>query len=162
MLYRMIRLPPQVNLTKKDGVLIVEGPEGQRFLSSKLQFLQKGQTLFLFSPFTSSELRDVLQASLGVGLSYSKELVLDGVGYRVRKEKSFLILDIGYSHSIHIVLPVTIFVECLKNKIFLKSCNLQELNNFCTHLRSFRFPDSYKAKGILYKGEILKKKEGKT
>ncbi|CAM9120148.1 unnamed protein product [Choristocarpus tenellus] len=162
MLYRMIiRLPPGVYFINQNGKTILKGPQGNLILKLNFKAIQKKNVLFIIVSITNKEYCELIQALLGVGLSYYKELYLEGVGYRVIQKENTLIFELGYSHPISIFIPSKIKVKCVKNKLFLKSCDLQYLNRFCSYLRKFRFPDPYKGKGILYVGEKLIRKEGK-
>ena len=98
---------------------------------------------------------------LGVILGYTIELQLKGIGYRVREEKGELIFSLGYSRPVILSLPKDISVEFNKKTFLLNSANFGLLQNFATSIRSYRFPDSYKGGGILYKNERISCKEGK-
>jgi large subunit ribosomal protein L6 len=100
---------------------------------------------------------------LGVSEQFRKCLVLQGVGYRATIQKDLLILNLGYSHSIELKIPTTIEIKILKNTtINLTSINKEELGLFVSRIRTWRPPEPYKGKGILYKGEIIKRKVGKS
>jgi large subunit ribosomal protein L6 len=100
---------------------------------------------------------------LGVSEQFRKCLILQGVGYRAIVQKDLLILNLGYSHSIELKIPTTISIEILKNTtINLTSINKEELGLFIAKIRTWRPPEPYKGKGILYKGEIIKRKVGKS
>nr|YP_010032401.1 ribosomal protein L6 [Schizocladia ischiensis]QOW07615.1 ribosomal protein L6 [Schizocladia ischiensis] len=156
-----LRLPPNVKCRKIKNNLHVEGPLGKLVLNLPLDFQQKGLWLVIENLRPEEKAR-LQQAALGVAIGYKKQIHLVGVGYRARLEKEVLFLDLGYSHPIKISLPQGISLECLKGNVLrLKACDLSLLNQFTASLRRFRFPDPYKAKGVLYKGENIKTKEGK-
>ena len=74
-----------------------------------------------------------------------------------------IILNLGYSHSVNIEIPEEISVEVVKNTtVNLKSCNKELLGLFAANIRSWRHPEPYKGKGILYKNEQIIRKAGKS
>jgi large subunit ribosomal protein L6 len=100
---------------------------------------------------------------LGVSEQFKKCLLLQGVGYKAAIQKDLLILNLGYSHSIELKIPLNVSIEIVKNTtINLTSINKEELGLFVAKIRTWRFPEPYKGKGILYKGEIIKRKVGKS
>jgi large subunit ribosomal protein L6 len=104
---------------------------------------------------------------VGCSTGYKKELELVGVGYRASNNGNVLELSLGYSHAIYMVLPkeikVTTVTERNQNpKITLESADKALLGMVCTKLRSFRMPEPYKGKGILYVGEQIRRKSGKS
>ena len=95
-----------------------------------------------------------------------KKLKLVGIGYKINifKEQinNFLYLQLGYSHNICLKLPYKIKIKIIKQKtILIYSFCKQTLNNFIITLRSYRYPDNYKGKGILYNNEKLVLKKNK-
>jgi large subunit ribosomal protein L6 len=99
----------------------------------------------------------------GVSEKFNLTLTLQGVGYRAIVEKNSLILNLGYSHSIKLIIPNDVTIEVFKNTTLkLSSCNKQKLGEIGAKIKSFRFPEPYKGKGIRYENEIIKQKIGKT
>jgi len=99
----------------------------------------------------------------GVSEQFNLTLILKGVGYRATVQEDKIILSLGYSHSIDIEIPKTVFVEVAQNTtIKLSSCNKELLGLFAAKLRSWRPPEPYKGKGILYKDEQILRKAGKS
>ena len=104
---------------------------------------------------------------VGVSEGYTKELELVGVGYRVSNKGNLLEFALGYTHPILIMLPQEIKVETKSErnqnpKIILKSCDKQLLGQVCAKIRTFRKPEPYKGKGILFVGEQIRRKSGKS
>ena len=104
---------------------------------------------------------------VGVSEGYKKELELVGVGYRVSNEGNLVEFSLGYTHPIFLQLPkeVSVVTKSERNKrpyISLESCDKQLLGLVCAKIRSFRMPEPYKGKGILYVGEVIRRKSGKT
>jgi large subunit ribosomal protein L6 len=100
---------------------------------------------------------------LGVSQQFDLTLVLKGVGYRAAVQGSQLTLSLGYSHPVIIEIPKEISVEVVQNTtINLKSCDKELLGLFAANIRAWRQPEPYKGKGILYKGEQIIRKAGKS
>jgi len=99
----------------------------------------------------------------GVSEQFNLTLILKGVGYRAAVQEEKIILSLGYSHSIDIEIPKTLGVEVVQNTtIKLSSCDKELLGLFAAKLRSWRPPEPYKGKGILYKDEQILRKAGKS
>ena len=78
-------------------------------------------------------------------------------------QNNLIILNVGYSHPITISIPEQIAIEIKQNTIIeLKSCNKELLGLFASNIRSWRPPEPYKGKGILYQNEIILRKAGKS
>lgn len=100
---------------------------------------------------------------IGVSKQFKITLNLKGVGYRTNVKDQSLILNLGYSHPIKLGIPKGISIEVLQNtKIILKGCDKEQLGLFASQIRSWRLPEPYKGKGIMYENEIVRRKAGKS
>ena len=100
---------------------------------------------------------------IGVSEQFQLTLVLKGVGYRATVQGKEIILNLGYSHPVKINIPEVISVDVVQNTtINLKSCDKELLGLFASNIRSWRRPEPYKGKGILYKNEQIIRKAGKS
>lgn len=100
---------------------------------------------------------------IGVSEQFDITLILKGVGYRAAVQGKEIVLNLGYSHPVNIEIPEEISVEVIKNTtVNLKSCNKELLGLFAANVRSWRQPEPYKGKGILYKNEQIIRKAGKS
>jgi len=100
---------------------------------------------------------------IGVSEQFQITLMLQGVGYRAAVQNEILVLNLGYSHPVKIEIPKETLVEVSQNTtINLKGCDKQQLGLFASNIRSWRKPEPYKGKGILYKNEIIVRKAGKS
>ena len=104
---------------------------------------------------------------VGVSEGYKKTLELVGVGFRVSNQGNLIELSLGFTHSIFIQLPSEIKVETKSERnqnpvIILESCDKQLLGQVCAKIRSFRKPEPYKGKGVLFAGEVVRRKSGKS
>ncbi len=176
-----IAIPANVTVDYKDGVVSVKGPKGE--LSQKVDSSIKVNIADGHITFEVDEQSPVnykqkqafhgLYRSLvnnmvvGVSEGYKKVLELVGVGYRVSNQGNIIEFALGYTHPIFIELPKEVKVESKSERnqnpiLMLESCDKQLLGLICAKIRSFRKPEPYKGKGILFQGEVIRRKSGKT
>jgi len=100
---------------------------------------------------------------IGVSEQFDLTLILKGVGYRAAVQGKEIVLNLGYSHQVKMEIPKDISVEIVQNTtINLKSCDKELLGLFAANIRTWRQPEPYKGKGILYKNEQIIPKAGKS
>ena len=100
---------------------------------------------------------------IGVSEQFDLTLILKGVGYRAAVQGKEIVLSLGYSHPVKLEIPKDISVEIVQNTtINLKSCDKELLGLFAANIRTWREPEPYKGKGILYKDEQIIRKPGKS
>jgi large subunit ribosomal protein L6 len=100
---------------------------------------------------------------IGVSEQFNLTLILKGVGYRAAVQGKEIVLSLGYSHPVKLEIPKDISVEIVQNTtINLKSCDKELLGLFAANIRTWREPEPYKGKGILYKDEQIIRKPGKS
>lgn len=176
-----IAIPANVTVEYKDGVVSVKGPKGE--LSQKVDSSIKVNIADGHITFEVDEQSPVnykqkqafhgLYRSLvnnmvvGVSEGYKKTLELVGVGYRVSNKGNLIEFSLGYTHPIFLQLPAEVKVETKSERnqnpiITLETCDKQLLGLICAKIRSFRMPEPYKGKGILFQGEVIRRKSGKT
>src|SRR5574344_464380 len=170
-----------VKVDSKTNVVTVKGPKGE--LSQKVDpsikiNIEDGKIEFAI---VENSLVDEKQKQsfhglyrslvnnmvIGVSEGYSKTMELVGVGYRVSNQGNIIEFALGYTHPIFIAVPDIVKVETKSERnqnpiITLSSCDKQLLGQICAKIRSFRMPEPYKGKGILFQGEIIRRKSGKT
>ena len=99
----------------------------------------------------------------GVEKGYSKELDVNGVGFRVEKKGKQLVMRLGFSHEVIMEEIDGITIECpTPNKILVKGIDKQVVGQFAAEVRGKRPPEPYKGKGIKYTTEVIRRKVGKT
>ena len=99
----------------------------------------------------------------GVSKGYSKELDVNGVGFRVEKKGKQLVMRLGFSHEVIMDEIDGITIECpTPNKILVKGTDKQVVGQFAAEVRGKRPPEPYKGKGIKYTTEVIRRKVGKT
>ena len=98
----------------------------------------------------------------GVDKGFSKELEVNGVGYRAEKKGNQLVMRLGFSHEVIMDEIPGITVEVNGNKITIKGIDKQVVGQFAAEVRGKRPPEPYKGKGIKYTTEVIRRKVGKT
>ena len=99
----------------------------------------------------------------GVSKGFSKELEINGVGYRAQKQGKKLVMNLGYSHPVEMEEPAGITIEVpAPNKIVVNGIDKQAVGQLAAVIREKRPPEPYKGKGIKYADEHIRRKEGKT
>jgi large subunit ribosomal protein L6 len=110
----------------------------------------------------------------GVTEGFKKELEVHGVGYRVQKQGEKVVLQIGYSHPVEVLPPAGVEVEqietftptqanqWLTTRFVVSGANNEDVGQFASVIRKARKIDPYRGKGIRYRGEIIRRKAGKT
>jgi len=98
----------------------------------------------------------------GVSEGFTKELEIQGVGYRAALQGEILKLQLGHSHDIDFTIPDGIEIECERpTSIKIKGIDKQKVGQVAAVIRSYRPPEPYKGKGVRYLGEYVFRKEGK-
>jgi large subunit ribosomal protein L6 len=98
----------------------------------------------------------------GVTDGFTRELEINGVGYKAEIKGTSITLSLGYSHPIQFQLPEGVTAKTDKNLLILSGIDKQKLGGAAAKIRSFRPPEPYKGKGIKYKEETILRKAGKT
>jgi len=99
---------------------------------------------------------------VGVSEGFSKELEIIGVGYQAQLQGTQLRLQLGYSHDIYFDMPEGITVTANRTEVKIEGIDKQLVGVVAAKIRSFRPPEPYKGKGVRYKGEYVRSKQGKT
>jgi large subunit ribosomal protein L6 len=158
---------------EKDNELIVTSTKGS--LVVPIQYLIKisiEDTKLIVSRVNNSKKAKELHgltrtlinnAIVGLTEGYSKNMFLQGIGYRVQKKGNGLEFSLGYSHPVFFELneSVSVSVEGT-TKFTLTSVDKQLIGQVCANIKSLRKRDPYKGKGIFFEGEVIKKKPGKS
>ena len=176
-----ISIPAGVTVTQKDGIVSVKGPKGelsQKVDSSIIVKIAEGEITFEIDENSPVNVKQkqafhglyrslVNNMVVGVSAGYTKTLELVGVGYRVSNQGNLVEFTLGYTHPIFIQLLKEVKVETKSERnqnpiIILESCDKALIGLICAKIRSFRKPEPYKGKGILFKGEVIRRKSGKS
>lgn len=176
-----IVIPAGVTVTLNNGIVNVKGPKGemsQKVDSSIIVKIENNEVILEVdenSPVNYKQrnafhglYRSLINNMVvGVSAGYQKVLELVGVGYRVSNQGNIIEFSLGYTHPIFIQLPKEVKVETKSERnqnpvVILESCDKALLGLICAKIRSFRKPEPYKGKGILFKGEVIRRKSGKS
>ena len=99
----------------------------------------------------------------GVTKGFSKELEINGVGYRAAKQGKDLVMNLGYSHQVICPEIDGISIEVPSpNKIIISGPDKQKVGQFAAEVRAYYPPEPYKGKGVRFVGEVIRRKEGKS
>ena len=135
-----------MKLSENDGSIIVERPSDQREHRAL-----HGTTRQMINNMV-----------VGVSEGYSKELVIIGIGYQAQVKGKRLQHQLGYSHDIYFDMPEGITVTANQTEVKVDGTDKQLVGAVAAKIRSFRKPEPYKGKGVRYKGEYVRSKQGKT
>jgi len=173
-----ITLPAKVEVSvSSDNTVTVKGPKGT--LSQKVDpdiaVKVDGETLLVERPTDQKRHRAmhglyralINNMVVGVSQGYTREMEVVGVGYRVENQGNLLTLTIGYSHPVMFYIPSELKLTTAMEKgsaplIRLEGIDKELIGQVCAKIRAFRKPEPYKGKGIMFKGEVIRRKAGKT
>jgi large subunit ribosomal protein L6 len=165
-----IPLPKGVKINIGDQ-LQVEGPKGKLSvpIPAGIHFEQKDGHLELVRDNDKLAALHGLTRALasnaivGVSAGFTRELDIVGTGYRADVKGNIATFNLGYSHSIELMVPKGVEVKIDKlTHVIVTGYDRQEVGHIAAQIRSMRPPDPYKNKGVRYTGEVLRKKAGKT
>jgi large subunit ribosomal protein L6 len=171
---KVIIVPAGVTVTVGEGNLVtVKGPKGTLSFqfSDRVTIEQENShiTIKRESDINNDrKLHGTTRAVLanmvtGVATGFTKSLEIIGVGYRASIEGKKLVINAGYSHLVELDIPAGVTVALPKNtEVILSGADKQVIGEFAANIRAIRKPEPYKGKGIRYKGENVRRKEGKT
>ena len=165
-----ISIPAGVTVSVNDeNVVSVKGPKGE--MSQAVHPSIKVEIVDSEIVFTIDEQNDSVemkqkQAFHGLYRSLVHNMLV-GVGFRASNQGNLIEFALGYTHNIFLQLPKEIKVETKSERnqnplIILESCDKQLLGQVCAKIRSFRMPEPYKGKGVLFVGEQIRRKSGKS
>ena len=169
-----IAVPAGVNVTIADGnVVTVKGPLGEltESFNTALTIAVEGDKILVTRPNDEKENRAlhgltrtlVNNMVVGVSKGYEKKLEIVGVGYRVEKQGSKIVLGLGYSHPVVFEEKDGVKFDVPdQTTIIVKGINKQAVGQVAAVIRSKRPPEPYLGKGIKYTGEKIRRKAGKT
>ena len=168
-----IEIPTTVDVNVTNDNVVVKGKFGtlERTLPEVIQVEQTDGTLIvgLTNQTRANKALHGLYRTLinnmliGVSEQFLITLTLQGVGYRASVQGKSLVLNLGFSHPVNIDIPDGITVEVVQNTtINIKACDKEQLGLFASKVRAWRPPEPYKGKGILYQGEQILRKAGKS
>jgi large subunit ribosomal protein L6 len=169
---RKLVIPDGVTVSVNGNVVDVKGPKGELNLEfSKFVSVVVEDGVVLTKQIKPSKDANVMQGTTnslisnmitGVSKGYEKGLEAVGVGYRFQVSGNKITINAGYSHPVVMEAPVGLTVTSESNtEITIHGIDKQKVSEFAANVRKVREPEPYKGKGIRYKGEQVRRKEGK-
>ena len=168
-----ITVPDGVEVKIDGKHITVKGPKGtlEKEIHNNISLEMEGNTIKVTrvndEPFNRGlhGLTRTLISNMitGVVHEYSKELQINGVGYRVQKQGNNLNMSLGYSHPVIFEAPAGITFDVPNpNTIIVKGIDKELVGQTAAEIRTKRPPEVYRGKGIKYADEVIRRKEGKT
>ena len=168
-----VALPAGVTVEVKDGKMVVKGPKGtlEQDIDARIALSVENGHAVLTRANDSKELKakhGLYRALLhnmvtGVTAGYTKGLVINSVGYKVAKQGSKIVLNIGFSHPVEFPETDGIKLDCpTQTEITVSGIDKVKVGQIAANIRSLREPEPYHGYGIRYKDEVIERKEGKT
>ena len=168
-----VALPAGVTVEVKDGKMVVKGPKGtlEQDIDARIALSVENGHAVLTRANGSKKLKakhGLYRALLhnmvtGVTAGYTKGLVINGVGYKVAKQGSKIVLNIGFSHPVEFPETDGIKLDCpTQTEITVSGIDKVKVGQIAANIRSLREPEPYHGYGIRYKDEVIERKEGKT
>lgn len=170
--FRKIVVPEGVTVTIEDHNVTVKGPKGElstsivenitvKQVENELEVLRSNedQNTKAMHGTTNANIKNMI---VGITEGYAKGLEIIGVGYRFTVKGNTLVINAGYSHPVEMAIPTGLTVESISNtEIVVKGIDKILVGEFAANVRKVRQPEPYKGKGIRYKDEHVRRKEGK-
>ena len=170
---KVIKLTDAVTVNVQDKNLVtVKGPKGEltRKFSEKMNINVNGLEVKISRPDDEKEtkmLHGTTRAVLhnmveGVTNGFSKTLQMEGVGYQGQLKGNKVVISAGYSHDVELEIPQGISVKANSaTELVVEGIDKEVVGQFASEIRAVRKPEPYLGKGIHYKGEYIRRKEGK-
>jgi large subunit ribosomal protein L6 len=169
-----VAIPQGVEVRSDGGFVRVKGPKGE--LSSRIPpgiavEIDKGEVRFARSNDEPQQrawhglVRSLVANSVdGVTKGFSRDLEIVGVGYKAEVKGKTIVFTLGYSHPINFPVPdgINVALDAKAGKLTISGADRQQVGQTAAEIRKLRIPDPYKAKGIKYANEIIRRKVGKA
>ena len=171
---RILTIPAGVEVNVEGNTITVKGPKGTlnytfrnnvevKVEDGKIAVTRKDDSKVSkqLHGTTNSNINNML---IGVSEGFKKELEINGVGYRFQLQGNKVIVSAGYSHTVEMVAPEGVKMEMpekSQTELIISGYDKQAVSEFAANIREIRKPEPYKGKGIKYKDEHIRRKEGK-
>jgi large subunit ribosomal protein L6 len=163
-----IEIKDKTEVTVADNTVSVKGPLGELSIKydSKAVEIKVEEGQVVSKPVKENIVNNSLwgtYSSLITGMTegFTKELIIEGVGFKAELKGNVLVLSVGFSHQVEMEIPEGLKVEIEKEKIKVTGIDKQAVGQFAAEIRENKKPEPYKGKGIRYADEIIRRKEGK-
>ena len=169
---RELLIPAGVTVTVESDLVTVKGPKGElKYTKPSIITVEEVEGKILTKRPNDAKVSRQLHGTVnalvknmlvGVTEGYTSSLEAVGVGYRFQVQGSKLNVSAGYSNPVIVEVPAGLKVEQINNtEISISGIDKQQVTEFAANIRAIREPEPYKGKGIRYKGEYVRRKEGK-
>jgi large subunit ribosomal protein L6 len=169
---KAVPVPAGVTVNVNGQSVAVKGPKGElKEVLNEQVLVKMGEGGVKVDPINQTKLARsswgmsrtlVRNMMVGVTEGYTKNLEINGVGYRAAVQGKVLQLNLGYSHDVNFDIPAGIEIKTPKpTEIVISGINKQQVGQVAAEIREWRGPEPYKGKGIKYAGETIFRKEGK-
>ena len=167
---RIITIPENVTVSVDGTTVTVKGPKGElsteihkditvNIEGNELKLTRKDDTVKNFHGTANANIKNMI---VGVTTGYEKKLETIGVGYRFALKGNVLVVTAGYSHPVEVEIPAGLKLEVPSNtELTVSGTDKCLVGEFAANVRKIRQPEPYKGKGIRYKDEVVRRKEGK-
>ena len=167
---RILTLPEGVSVNVDGNIVTVKGPKGElsteinrnitvEVEGNEVKVARKSDAYKNFHGTANANIKNMI---IGVSEGYEKKLESIGVGYRFALKGNELVVTAGYSHPVNVEIPEGITLESPSNtELTVKGIDKCKVGEFAANIRKIREPEPYKGKGIRYKDEHVRRKEGK-
>lgn len=167
-----VQLPQGVSVQMNGQDITVKGPKGQlqARLNDNVQVTVEAEAVAVAPANETRQARAIWATTrtvinnmvAGVSQGFTKNLEINGVGYRAALQGSTLVLQLGYSHEIKYPVPTGVQIVVEKpTALSISGIDKQQVGQVAAEIRAFRGPEPYKGKGVRYAGERISMKEGK-
>ena len=169
---RELLIPAGVTVTVESDLVTVKGPKGElKYTKPSIITVEEVEGKILTKRPNDAKVSRQLHGTVnalvknmivGVTEGYTSSLEAVGVGYRFQVQGTKLNVSAGYSNPVIVEVPAGLKVEQINNtEINISGIDKQQVTEFAANIRAIREPEPYKGKGIRYKGEYVRRKEGK-
>jgi large subunit ribosomal protein L6 len=170
---KVIEIPKDVSVQLENEKIIVKGKHGslEREILNNLKLEITDKKLVITRNDDSKQSRSyhgliralVQNMVSGVDQKFSKTLIAEGVGYKFQVDKTKLILSVGFSHPVEFEIPSDLSIKAESpTKLVISGIDKEKVGFLAAKIRDMRPPEPYKGKGLLYEGEKILRKAGKT
>ena len=169
-----VAIPKGVDVKAEGDAVRVKGPKGElttRVLPGLTVVVENGEVKIARDNDEPSQrafhglLRSLVANSVeGVTKGFSKDLEIVGVGYKAEVKGKTVVFSLGYSHPVNFPIPdgIAIALDAKAGKLTVSGADRQKVGQTAAEIRKLRVPDPYKAKGIKYANEVIRRKVGKA
>ena len=172
---RVLNIPAGIEVTLDGNKIIAKGPKGTLEYTFKTENVDvqvndgkvtvtRKNDLKVSKQLHGTTNSNINNMMIGVSEGFKKELEINGVGYRFQLQGNNIVVSAGYSHQVTVAIPEGLKAEMpdkSQTELIISGFDKQAVSEFAANIRKIRKPEPYKGKGIKYKDEHIRRKEGK-